>query len=281
MSNCLDYFLNFLLDVANHLLVQHIACFQTSEMVIIFNQVRIRNHSLKSSVRMTMKQQTKRFQTQNYLNNYDSSHHLFSSRTLASSSGVKSFTILNVLRMSSGVLPLIMDATLAQVRSRSDLMSMYLAARLSSNNISCSTSTNAASQAGTTSFILLLLRGLSMSGIFSTEWCLQNSITLASTSVLTFGRGISWSSSSDEPVLPPSSSSPPIIILTSSDIMATFPSISNLSPLWLTRVTFAGGDTSAFSAEAPAPVLAGAAAVAAAAGAALESDILLVSSPKN
>merc|ERR1719362_2598371 len=59
-----------------------------------------------------------------------------------------------------------MDATLAQVRSRSDLMSMKLAARMSSNNISCSTSTNAASQAGTTSFILLLLRGLSMSGIF-------------------------------------------------------------------------------------------------------------------
>lgn len=34
-----------------------------------------------------------------------SSHHLFSSRTCASSSGVKSFTILNVLRISSAVLP--------------------------------------------------------------------------------------------------------------------------------------------------------------------------------
>ena len=55
---------------------------------------------------------------------YASSHHLFSSRTCASSSGVKSLTMLKVLRISSGVLPLIIDATLAQVRSRSDLMSM-------------------------------------------------------------------------------------------------------------------------------------------------------------
>lgn len=34
-----------------------------------------------------------------------SSHHLFSSRTCASSSGVKSLTMLNVLRISSAVFP--------------------------------------------------------------------------------------------------------------------------------------------------------------------------------
>ena len=55
---------------------------------------------------------------------YASSHHLFSSRTWASSSGVKSLTMLKVLRISSGVLPLIIEATVAQVRSRRGLMSM-------------------------------------------------------------------------------------------------------------------------------------------------------------
>lgn len=54
----------------------------------------------------------------------DSSHHLFSSLTFASSSGVKSLTILKVFRISSGVLPLIIDATFAHVRSRSDLISI-------------------------------------------------------------------------------------------------------------------------------------------------------------
>jgi len=55
---------------------------------------------------------------------YASSHHLFSSRTCASSSGVKSLTMLNVLRISSGVFPLIIDATFAQVKSSKLLMSM-------------------------------------------------------------------------------------------------------------------------------------------------------------
>lgn len=75
-----------------------------------------------------------------------SSHHLFSSLTCASSScarpaqwqragvrvaahasqartGVKSFLMLKTFLISSGVLPFIMVATLAQVRSRSGLMS--------------------------------------------------------------------------------------------------------------------------------------------------------------
>ena len=55
---------------------------------------------------------------------YASSHHLFSSRTWASSSGVKSLTILKVLRISSGVFPLIIDATAAHVKSKSGFMSI-------------------------------------------------------------------------------------------------------------------------------------------------------------
>merc|ERR1719321_2330378 len=44
-----------------------------------------------------------------------SSHHSFSLRTRSSSSGVKSFLMLNVLRISSGVLPLNMLATVLHV----------------------------------------------------------------------------------------------------------------------------------------------------------------------
>ena len=46
-----------------------------------------------------------------------SSHHSFSFLTCSSSLGVKSFLMLNVLRMSSGVLPLIMLATVLHVTS--------------------------------------------------------------------------------------------------------------------------------------------------------------------
>jgi len=52
-----------------------------------------------------------------------SSHHSFSLRTCSSSAGVKSFLMLNVLRISSGVLPLIMLATVLHVRSSRGLMS--------------------------------------------------------------------------------------------------------------------------------------------------------------
>ncbi|RUS14414.1 hypothetical protein BC937DRAFT_93868 [Endogone sp. FLAS-F59071] len=54
---------------------------------------------------------------------YFSSTHSFSLRTCSSSSGVKSLTILKVLRISSGDLPLIMLATVLQVRSRRGLIS--------------------------------------------------------------------------------------------------------------------------------------------------------------
>lgn len=52
-----------------------------------------------------------------------SSHHSFSLRTCSSSLGVKSFLMLNCLRISSGVLPLIMLATVLHVTSSSPLMS--------------------------------------------------------------------------------------------------------------------------------------------------------------
>ena len=49
---------------------------------------------------------------------YFSSHHSFSLRTCSSSLGVKSFLMLKVFLISSGVFPLIMLATVLQVTSR-------------------------------------------------------------------------------------------------------------------------------------------------------------------
>jgi len=54
---------------------------------------------------------------------YLSSHHSFSFRTCSSSAGVKSFLMLNVRRISSGVFPLIMLATVLHVTSSRPLMS--------------------------------------------------------------------------------------------------------------------------------------------------------------
>ena len=55
---------------------------------------------------------------------YASSSHGLSARTFASSSGVKSLSMLNVSRICAGVFPLIIDATFAHVRSRRGLISM-------------------------------------------------------------------------------------------------------------------------------------------------------------
>ena len=54
---------------------------------------------------------------------YFSSHHSFSLRTCSSSSGVKSFLMLNVFLISSGDFPLIMFATVLQLTSKRPLMS--------------------------------------------------------------------------------------------------------------------------------------------------------------
>ncbi len=57
-----------------------------------------------------------------------SSHQALSRRTSSSSSGVKSFSISNSARIWSGVLPLIISATVLQVKSSNDCMSRKLAA---------------------------------------------------------------------------------------------------------------------------------------------------------
>lgn len=66
-----------------------------------------------------------------------SSHQRFSSRIFSSSSGEKSFSILNKERICSGVFPLIIEATAAQVRSSMSLMFKKFAAMMQSINSSC------------------------------------------------------------------------------------------------------------------------------------------------
>jgi hypothetical protein len=60
---------------------------------------------------------------------------------------------------------------------------------MSSKSTSCSMSTNLASHSGTISARLLLRSGFSISGRRWSTWCLQNSITLASTADLTSDSG--------------------------------------------------------------------------------------------
>lgn len=81
----------------------------------------------------------------------DSSAHLFSSIIWASSSGVKSFSILKNSLISGMVMPLMRDATLAHASSSKLLISMKLAARMSSKRTSCSMLTKLAYQSLTTS----------------------------------------------------------------------------------------------------------------------------------
>ena len=57
--------------------------------------------------------------------NHFSSHHSFSLRTCSSSLGVKSFLILNVFLISSGVLPLIILATVLHVTSNNPWNETY------------------------------------------------------------------------------------------------------------------------------------------------------------
>ena len=94
----------------------------------------------------------------------DSSAHLFSSMIWASSSGEKSFSMLKNFLVSTIVIPLIIEATLAHESSRSDLISMKLAARMSSKRTSWSSWTKLAYHSLTTSDRLFDLNGLSISG---------------------------------------------------------------------------------------------------------------------
>ena len=63
------------------------------------------------------------FARANVSTNIYSNAHWFSLRTSSSSSGVKSFLMLNVLRISAGVFPLIIFATVWQHKSSKSLMS--------------------------------------------------------------------------------------------------------------------------------------------------------------
>ena len=122
------------------------------------------------------------------------------------------------------VFPLIMLATVAHVRSNKGLISIKLAAKISSNNKTCSKSTKSAYHFWTTSAIFWLFSGFSISVMGSSKWCSQNSITFLKTCALTLGKGIS--------VGPSSSSSPfsSIIDLTSSDMLATGSLTGKASP---------------------------------------------------
>lgn len=89
-------------------------------MVWCFNQLKT-----FESTPTTKRRQNKKEKTQlqiGHLRSFHSKAHWFSRRTSSSSSGVKSFLMLNVLRISSGVFPLIMSATVWQVKSSKLLM---------------------------------------------------------------------------------------------------------------------------------------------------------------
>lgn len=75
-------------------------------------------HSFSKTIQQQL-EYTKRLDSPHHF----SSHHSFSFRTCSSSAGVKSFLMLNVFLISSGVFPLIMLATVLQVTSRSPLIS--------------------------------------------------------------------------------------------------------------------------------------------------------------
>lgn len=68
---------------------------------------------------------------------YDSSHHRFSSRIFYSSSGVKSFSMLNNCRICYADFPRIIFATHAHVRSNKSLTFKKFAAIITSISTSC------------------------------------------------------------------------------------------------------------------------------------------------
>lgn len=107
-------------------------------------------------------------------------HPIENNITFASSSGVKSDTILKVLRISSGDLPFIMLATFAQLEiiptqrfyetSSKGWMIRKFAATIKSINSSVGMLMKLASHSDTISRILLLFNGRSMSAIGLSIW---------------------------------------------------------------------------------------------------------------
>merc|ERR1719328_143547 len=95
---------------------------------------------------------------------YFSSHHSFSLRTCSSSLGVKSFLMLKVFLISSGVFPLIMLATVLHVTSSRPLMSRKFAARINSKRVPWSTLRKSASQEQISSVLFSLFSSSSGNG---------------------------------------------------------------------------------------------------------------------
>ena len=119
------------------------------------------------------------------LNQKDSSAQRFSSMTWASSSGVKSFSILKNWRISCTLLPLIIEATLAHDSSRRGLMSKQLAAMTTSKSISWSTFTQSACHQSTTWLRSVLDNGFSISGGGLSLACSQKTITFSMMGLVT------------------------------------------------------------------------------------------------
>lgn len=102
----------------------HIYRYQVSESTVQFSSTGLGAHNVKqlSIIRDDAEfKNNASWDLQTVI--YFSSHHSFSLRTCSSSAGVKSFLMLNVLRISSGVLPLIIFATVLHVTSNRPLMS--------------------------------------------------------------------------------------------------------------------------------------------------------------
>jgi hypothetical protein len=113
--------------------------------------------------------------------------HSFSPRICSSSAGVKSFSMLNIVRISSGVFPRIMKATFLHVKSSSGLLSKKLAARMSSKSSFCGTFTKSASHPVISSRRFSSTCSSDRGG--SSLWCRQYSMILSSTAADTLLRG--------------------------------------------------------------------------------------------
>ncbi|CAD6207128.1 GSCOCG00010126001-RA-CDS [Cotesia congregata] len=135
--------------------------------------------------------------------------------------------MLKVFLISSGVLPLIMLATVLQVTSMSPLMSRKLAARMMAKSVCWSTFRKSTSHSGISSDLFSWLS--SNSGLSSSSTCfLHHSTTFSRIVPLTFVTGIT--SSLTSPSMPRVSS----ITLMVADINATLISTSKIcsSLLW-------------------------------------------------
>lgn len=111
---------NFCVSNAEAIISETKKTLKTSCLTIVFKHT-------KNSLQKVWNRVSKKFRLKDQPF-YFSSHHSFSLRTCSSSLAVKSFLILKVFRISSGVFPLIMFATVLHVTSKRPLMSRQFAA---------------------------------------------------------------------------------------------------------------------------------------------------------